>query len=113
VLSLSFTIDSLAPHLQQKNACINFNSAKMSDCISNLREIIEPESRLFRVLRERCELIPAYQNMGPADLCYLVKEHKGGYLSATTRTGYFHYVYGVDCSSSASVAVYINSLIKG
>jgi hypothetical protein len=51
--------------------------------------------------------------MGPADLCYLVKEHKGGILSATTWTGYFHYVYGIDCSSSASVAVYINNLIKG
>ncbi len=30
----------------------------------------------------------------------------------TTHTGYFHHVYGVDCSSSASVALYINNLIK-
>lgn len=84
----------------------------MSDCIQNVREIIEPEARLFWVLKERCELIHTYTNYGPADLCYLVKEHKGGILSPTTRTGYFHHVYGVDCSSSASVAVYINSLIK-
>ena len=33
-------------------------------------------------------------------------------MSPTTRTGYFHHVYGVECSSSASVAVYINNLIK-
>lgn len=65
------------------------------------------------MLRERSQLIPQYSNLGPADLCYLVKEHKGGILSPTTRTGYYHYVYGIDCSSSASVAVYINNLIKG
>lgn len=84
----------------------------MSDCIANLWEIIEPENWLFKVLKERCELIPSYSNLGPADLCYLVKEHKGGILSSTTRAGYYHHVYGIDCSSSASVAVYINNLIK-
>jgi len=33
-------------------------------------------------------------------------------LKGTTRWGSFHYVYGVDCSSSASIAVYINHLIN-
>ena len=84
----------------------------MSECIANIREVIEPGNRLFKVLKERCELIPRYSTEGPADLCYLVKEHKGGVFSPTTHTGYFHHVYGVDCSSSASVAVYINKLIN-
>lgn len=84
----------------------------MSEAIENVREIIEPENRLFMVLQERCQLLSEYSTFGPADLCYLVKEHKGGILSPTTRSGYFHHVYGVDCSSSASVAVYINTLIK-
>ena len=33
-------------------------------------------------------------------------------MKSTQRWGSFHYVYGVDCSSSASIAVYINGLIN-
>ena len=50
-------------------------------------------------------------DFGPPDLCYLVKEQKGGLLKTPTRAGFFHYVYGVDASSSASVAAYIKSVI--
>jgi hypothetical protein len=50
-------------------------------------------------------------DFGPPDMCYLVKEMKGGLLSSPTRAGFFHYVYGVDASSSASVAAYIKSII--
>ena len=50
-------------------------------------------------------------DFGPPDLCYLVKELKGGLLSSATRAGMFHFVYGVDASSSASVAAYIKSVI--
>lgn len=45
-------------------------------------------------------------------MCYLVKETKGGLLSSPTRAGLFHFVYGVDASSSASVAAYIKSIIQ-
>jgi hypothetical protein len=48
---------------------------------------------------------------GPPDLCYLVKQQKGGLLSSPTLAGFFHYVYGVDSSSSASIAAYIKSII--
>ena len=33
----------------------------MSDCISNVREIVEEEQRLFKILKDRSELIPDYQ----------------------------------------------------
>ena len=84
----------------------------MSDCISNLKEAIEPGQSLYTTLKERARLIPEYTHLGPPDMCYFVKEHKGGIFASTSYTGFFHYVYGVDWSSSASIAVYINSLIK-
>lgn len=84
----------------------------MSDCVSNLKEIIEPPNVLYATLKERARLIPKYVHLGPPDLCYLVKEQRGGIFGNTSYLGYYHYVYGVDCSSSASIAVYINSLIK-
>jgi hypothetical protein len=51
-------------------------------------------------------------DFGPPDICYLVKQQKGGLLSSPTLAGFFHYVYGVDASSSASVAAYIKSVIQ-
>ena len=41
-----------------------------------------------------------------------MKQQKGGLLSSPTLAGFFHYVYGVDASSSASVAAYIKSMIQ-
>ena len=84
----------------------------MSDCIENCKEIIEPCSNLFLTLKSRALMIPQYTHLGPPDMVYLVKEQKGGIFGAASHWGYYHYVYGVDCSSSASIAVYINSLIK-
>ena len=84
----------------------------MTDTIANLREIVEPEPQLYSTLKQRGTALSSYENFGPPDVCYLLKEHKGGLLSPTHRAGYFHYVYGVDTSSSASVAVYINNLLK-
>lgn len=56
--------------------------------------------------------IPSYSVYGPPDLCYLVKEKTtGGLRSKTTHQGYFHYVYGADTSSSASIAAYLKSIM--
>jgi hypothetical protein len=45
-------------------------------------------------------------------MCYLIKEKKTGTLTTKTqRLGYFHNVYGVDTSSSASVAAYMSSVM--
>ena len=80
--------------------------------ISNLIEFVEPEAQLFHHLQLRAQQLSLQEGFGPPDWWYLVKEHKGGLLKSTSRWGWFHYVYGVDCSSSASIAVYINDLIN-
>lgn len=84
----------------------------MACTISNLFEFYEPESKLYNHLAERAKMVTSYEGFGPPDCCYLVKEQKGGFMKSNTRWGSFHYVYGIDCSSSASIAVYINSLIN-
>ncbi|KAI6007872.1 Chs5p-Arf1p-binding proteins-domain-containing protein [Pisolithus marmoratus] len=58
-------------------------------------------------LTARTECLATFRELGPPDLCHVVK--------STGRTGQrdlgsFHYVSGVDASSSASLAAYINSL---
>ena len=73
--------------------------------------MIEPDSLLNQAMIQRVQNIPKYEFFGPPDMCYLVKEYKGGLLSSPTRAGFMHHVYGVDCSSSASVAAYIKSVI--
>jgi len=46
-------------------------------------------------------------------MCYLIKEKKMGTLSTkTARFGYFHFAYGVDTSSSASIAAYVTSVMN-
>lgn len=45
-------------------------------------------------------------------MCYLVKEKKVGMMSSKIeRAGYFHYVFGVDLSSTASPSAYIKSVM--
>jgi len=75
-------------------------------------EVVEPEANLYHAMHQRCMDIVKYEYFGPPDMCYLVKEMKGGLLSSPVRSGFYHFVYGVDASSSASVAAYIKSLIQ-
>ena len=84
----------------------------MACTISNLKEYLEPENKLYTHLAERAKQVGMHEGFGPPDWCYLVKEQRGGFMKSTTRWGSFHYVYGVDWSSSASIAVYINKLIN-
>lgn len=58
-------------------------------------------------LTARTESLSTFRELGPPDLCHVVK--------STGRTGQrdfgsYHFVSGVDASSSASLAAYINSL---
>lgn len=96
---------------------------------SNVCEIVEPEVHINNHLSLRAYEIPKYDcksisslfpssltllasDLGPPDCCYLVKELKGGLLTAKVKAGFFHYVYGVDASSTASVAAYIREFIN-
>ncbi|RDB30434.1 Uncharacterized protein C31F10.16 [Hypsizygus marmoreus] len=68
-------------------------------------EIFEVE--LGESLTARTESLSTFRELGPPDLCHVVK--------STGRTGQrdlgsYHYISGVDASSSASLAAYINSL---
>ncbi|KAI0341382.1 chaps-domain-containing protein [Trametopsis cervina] len=68
-------------------------------------EIFEVE--LGESLTARTECLSTFRELGPPDLCHVVK--------STGRAGQrdlasYHYVSGVDASSSASLAAYINSL---
>ncbi|KAG6332268.1 hypothetical protein ID866_6817 [Astraeus odoratus] len=65
------------------------------------------EAEVGEALTARTESLAAFRELGPPDLCHVVK--------STGKTGQrdfgsFHFVSGVDASSSASLAAYINSL---
>lgn len=75
-------------------------------------EAVEPEEFLGRALLTRVQNIETYPLFGPPDLCYVVKEKKGGFMSSgPSRQGYYHHVYGVDTSSTATPSAYIKSVI--
>ncbi|KAI0701992.1 chaps-domain-containing protein [Cytidiella melzeri] len=68
-------------------------------------EIFEVE--LGESLTARTECLSTFRELGPPDLCHVVKSTaRAGQRDA----GSYHYVSGVDASSSASLAAYINSL---
>lgn len=71
----------------------------------DIPELFEVE--IGEALTARTESLATFRELGPPDLCYVVK--------STGKTGQrdfgsFHFVSGVDASSSASLAAYINSL---
>ncbi|KAK4057315.1 bud site selection protein [Microbotryomycetes sp. JL221] len=65
------------------------------------------EVELGESLISRTESLASFRELGPPDLCHVIKTTgKAGSKDA----GSYHYVSGVDASSSASLAAYINSL---
>ncbi|KAK2465571.1 hypothetical protein APHAL10511_002463 [Amanita phalloides] len=55
----------------------------------------------------RTESLTSFRELGPPDLCHVVKSTG---RSGQRELGSYHYISGVDASSSASLAAYINSL---
>ncbi|KAF9457924.1 chaps-domain-containing protein [Collybia nuda] len=68
-------------------------------------EIFEVE--LGESLTARTESLSTFRELGPPDLCHVVKSTG---KSGQRDLGSYHYISGVDASSSASLAAYINSL---
>ncbi|KAI9462783.1 Chs5p-Arf1p-binding proteins-domain-containing protein [Lactarius psammicola] len=68
-------------------------------------EIFEVE--LGESLIARTEALATFRELGPPDLCHVVK---GTGRAGQRDLGSYHYVSGIDTSSSASLAAYINSL---
>ncbi|KAH9477479.1 hypothetical protein JR316_0009696 [Psilocybe cubensis] len=71
----------------------------------DIPEIFEVE--LGEALTARTESLSSFRELGPPDLCHVVKSTG---RAAQRDFGSYHYVSGVDASSSASLAAYINSL---
>lgn len=77
----------------------------MSDTLKDVPEFFE--TYLGESLEARTETLASFRELGPPDLCHVVKTtgKAGG-----KDLGSYHYVSGVDASSSASLAAYLNSL---
>ncbi|KAK0496621.1 Chs5p-Arf1p-binding proteins-domain-containing protein [Armillaria luteobubalina] len=71
----------------------------------DIPELFEVE--LGESLTARTESLATFRELGPPDLCHVVKSNG---KSAHRDLGSYHYISGVDASSSASLAAYINSL---
>ncbi|KIM78232.1 hypothetical protein PILCRDRAFT_98461 [Piloderma croceum F 1598] len=65
------------------------------------------EVDLGEALVARTESLSTFRELGPPDLCHVQKSTG---RSGASDLGSYHYVSGVDASSSASLAAYINSL---
>ncbi|KAJ7793426.1 Chs5p-Arf1p-binding proteins-domain-containing protein [Mycena olivaceomarginata] len=80
----------------------------MADATATFKDIAELfEVDLGESLTARTESLSTFRELGPPDLCHVVKSTgKAGQRDI----GSYHFVSGVDASSSASLAAYINSL---
>ncbi|GAA5845613.1 hypothetical protein JCM11251_007769 [Rhodosporidiobolus azoricus] len=77
----------------------------MSEFFKDVGEFIEVD--MGESLVSRTETLASFRELGPPDLCHVIKTTgKAG----AKEIGSYHYVSGVDASSSASLAAYLNSL---
>ncbi|GAA5965059.1 hypothetical protein JCM21900_000664 [Sporobolomyces salmonicolor] len=77
----------------------------MGEYLKDTPEFVEVE--LGESLVSRTETLASFRELGPPDLCHVIKTTgKAGQKDM----GSYHYVSGVDASSSASLAAYLNSL---
>lgn len=65
------------------------------------------EEVIYESIDARTEVLAALRELGPPDLVQLIKQAP---RSPGKQTGVYHHVTGVDASSSASLAAYINTL---
>ncbi|MCJ1473788.1 hypothetical protein MMC13_002439 [Lambiella insularis] len=70
-------------------------------------EVIEQE--IEAAVDSRNDALPTLRELGPPDLVHLVKQ---SIKSGSRQTGVYHHVTGIDASSSASLAAYINTLTQ-
>jgi len=95
--------------------CLRLQSQSQSLCritpqccviLTFIHRIIEDDD-IGLAVDARTESLPGLRELGPPDLVHLVKQSvKAGYK----QTGVYHHVTGVDASSSASLAAYVNTL---
>ncbi len=79
-----------------------------NDFETNVVEAVDTE--LHQQLALRRDNISNYEMYGPPDLCYLVKSKQIPQTFGKKKIiqlGSFHYVFGVDTSSAATIAAYV------
>ncbi|KAK2738385.1 hypothetical protein FQN57_007062 [Myotisia sp. PD_48] len=69
-------------------------------------ELIEDQD-IFTSIDARTESLQNLRELGPPDLVHLIKQAK---VAANKQIGVYHHVSGVDASSPASLAAYVNTL---
>ncbi|ORX94947.1 chaps-domain-containing protein [Basidiobolus meristosporus CBS 931.73] len=77
----------------------------MSETLKDVPELFENE--LKESLNARTDGLASYKELGPPDLCHLTKSSG---KQGVKEIGSYHHILGIDASSSASLAAYINSL---
>ncbi|KAI4150825.1 MAG: hypothetical protein LQ340_003878 [Diploschistes diacapsis] len=70
-------------------------------------EVIEHE--IESAIDSRNDALPTLRELGPPDLVHLIKQST---RSPNKQNGVYHHVTGIDASSSASLAAYINTLTQ-
>ncbi|CAO3567128.1 unnamed protein product [Mortierella alpina] len=77
----------------------------MGDNLRDIPEFIERE--LGESIQARTDALGTFKELGAPDLCHIIKVNV---KPAVKETSSYHYVSGIDASSSASLAAYLNSL---
>lgn len=65
------------------------------------------EDEIESAIDARNEALQTIRELGPPDLVHLIKQSKSG----GRQSGVYHHVTGVDASSSASLAAYVNTMV--
>ncbi|KYQ89441.1 hypothetical protein DLAC_10107 [Tieghemostelium lacteum] len=84
----------------------------MGEFINNIQEKIE--AVIGEILEERQKSLCHFKGLGPPDLCVLTKSYEPPRFVPglkPTKISSYHWVLGVDTSSTSSIAVYLSSLI--
>ncbi|KAI8089750.1 Chs5p-Arf1p-binding proteins-domain-containing protein [Halteromyces radiatus] len=77
----------------------------MADTLKDIPEFFETE--LGESIIARTDALGTFRELGPPDLCHIIKTNA---KPGVREIGSYHYVSGVDASSSATLAAYLNSL---
>ncbi|KAF9436942.1 hypothetical protein BGZ76_002486 [Entomortierella beljakovae] len=77
----------------------------MGDNLRDIPEFIERE--LGESIHARTDALGTFKELGAPDLCHIIKVNVKPNVKETSS---YHYVSGIDASSSASLAAYLNSL---
>ncbi|KAL8985519.1 MAG: hypothetical protein Q9177_004411, partial [Variospora cf. flavescens] len=80
----------------------------MAKTLLNQDRIRIVEEEIDTAVESRNDSLPTLRELGPPDLVHLVKQ---SVKSGNKQSGVYHHVTGIDASSSASLAAYVNTLI--